>query len=121
MREWFAKYAPGQRASLSKQVVKRSTATKSEPLESTLESRLITRVEKIGGIIIKLPALWYTGIPDRLILLPKARVIFIELKRKGKKAERNQRRWIRLLRKMGFKAVVVAGTAQLNKFMEKYL
>lgn len=56
-----------------------------------------------------------------MILLPKARVIFVELKRKGKKARRNQLRWIKLLRHLGFQADVVAGSKQLERFMEKYL
>jgi VRR-NUC domain len=102
-------------------VVKSSTGTKSEPSEAALEGRLANRVKKKKGVILKLPALWYTGIPDRLILLPQARVIFVELKRKGKKARKNQIRWIKLLRSLGFKAMVVAGTEQLNKFMDKYL
>lgn len=121
MKNWFAKFAPGQKRSRSKQAVRSSKGTRSEPSESVLEGRLTRRVEKVKGVILKLPSLWYTGIPDRLILLPKARVIFVELKKKGKKARKNQLRWIRVLRALGFKALVVAGSEQLEKFMRKYL
>jgi len=65
--------------------------------------------------------MWYIGIPDRLILLPKARVIFVELKRYGKDARPNQSRWIRRLRKLGFHALVVAGATELKLFINQYI
>lgn len=78
-------------------------------------------MKKEGGLVLKLPSLWYVGIPDRLILLPKARVFFVELKRKGKTARKNQAGWIRTLRQLGFTAGVVAGPEALQKFIETHI
>lgn len=75
--------------------------------ENTVENYLLKCVKKLRGICIKLPAIWYPGIPDRLVLLPRARVIFIELKRpKGGKFEPGQPGWLRRLALLGFEVHV---------------
>lgn len=53
--------------------------------ESTVERYLVRRVKELGGLAIKLSPAGMTGLPDRLILLPGARVIFAEVKRPGEK------------------------------------
>lgn len=71
--------------------------------EDRVEGHLMKVVRAHGGICIKLPAIWYAGIPDRLVLLPDARVLFVELKRPvGGVFEKLQPLWIRKLRKLGF-------------------
>ena len=87
------------------------------PLESTLESHLLKAVLRLGGITIKLPALWYIGIPDRLLLLPGARVYFLELKREGKHPTDIQQWWIERLQALGFDAQFVSGRAALDKYI----
>lgn len=71
--------------------------------EDRVELHLLARVKARGGICIKLPAIWYAGIPDRLVLLPGGRVLFVELKRPvGGKFEKLQPLWLSKLRKLGF-------------------
>src|ERR1700691_6057280 len=70
--------------------------------EAALERRLARAVKKAGGLIIKLPALWYIGIPDRMILLSGPTIYFVELKRNKKKASVRQKKWIIRLRQLGF-------------------
>lgn len=51
---------------------------------------------------LKLVTPGFTGIPDRMILLPGASVVFVELKRPGK-VERQRQLFVQSeLRKMGF-------------------
>jgi len=89
--------------------------------EVNVEDRLGRVVKAEGGLVLKLPSHWYRGIPDRLVLLPRARIFFIELKRRGKKARANQRRWIKLLRRLGFVAGVIEGHEALDRFISKHL
>lgn len=78
-------------------------------LESTEEKKLLDWVKKQGGICIKLPSQWYRGIPDRLVLLPGGRAIFVELKRKkgSRKIFPTQNRWLRRLEGLGFTCMVL--------------
>jgi hypothetical protein len=82
---------------------------------------LIHAVREAKGLIIKLPAFWYAGIPDRLILLPQARLFFVELKVKHKKARLNQEAWIKKLRALGFRAGTIRGSEALKKFTNDHL
>lgn len=70
--------------------------------------------------------MWYTGIPDRLVLLPGAVVVFVELKRGGSssreaKLRPNQVQWIKTLRRLGFTAGLVSGPEALADFLERYV
>lgn len=73
-------------------------------LESSIEAQLRRRIksEVRGALCLKFVSPGYTGVPDRLILLPNGRVVFAELKA-PKKTERPRQRFVQSrLRKMGF-------------------
>lgn len=89
--------------------------------EASLERRLTKAVKDASGVIIKLPSGWYKGIPDRLVLLRRGDMFFIELKRSKKKASKYQKRWIKRLRALGFKAGVVAGSEAVSKFIQEHI
>lgn len=77
-------------------------------LERDIEKKLRLMVERHGGLCLKWVCPGWSGVPDRIILLPGGRVIFAELKRpKGGKVERLQKWWRERLQKLGFWAVVV--------------
>ena len=77
-------------------------------LEKDIENKLITMVERYGGLCLKWVCPGWSGVPDRLILLPGGRVIFAETKRpKGGRLSRLQKWWRERLQKLGFFAVVV--------------
>jgi len=50
-------------------------------LEKAIEKYLVKEVKRIGGISYKFESPGNNGVPDRLVILPKGRVYFIELKR----------------------------------------
>lgn len=59
--------------------------------EEVVEDALVGGVEALGGLCLKLKMPWFTGIPDRLVLLPGGKVFFVELKRpKGGKLSKRQ-------------------------------
>lgn len=73
-------------------------------LESTLEKRLKREVEKsvLGAVCMKWVCPGYSGVPDRIILLPGGKIIFVELKAPGKR-ERVRQEYVQArLRKLGF-------------------
>ena len=77
-------------------------------LEKDIEKKLRLMVEHHGGLCLKWVCPGWSGVPDRIILLPGGRVIFAETKRpKGGKVERLQKWWRERLQKLGFWAVVV--------------
>jgi hypothetical protein len=49
--------------------------------EASIEEYLRDRVKGLQGVCIKLSPTGLRGVPDRLIVLPGPRVIFVELKR----------------------------------------
>ena len=52
----------------------------------------------------------FTGVPDRMILLPGAYIIFVELKKPGKKERKRQLYVQGLLRKLGFEVYSAVNT-----------
>lgn len=71
-------------------------------LERDIERRLREGVKGMGGLCLKLVCPGFTGVPDRLILLPGGVVAFAELKRPGQ-VERQRQAFVQhRLRKLGF-------------------
>lgn len=71
-------------------------------LEKDVESRFKHEVEKHGCMCLKFVSPGFTGVPDRIVLIPGGRICFVELKAPGKK-ERPRQRYVQgLLRKLGF-------------------
>ena len=76
--------------------------------ERDIERRLREAVEKSGGLCLKWVCPGWSGVPDRIILLPGGRIIFAETKRpRGGEVSRLQEWWLGRLRRMGFMACVV--------------
>lgn len=73
-------------------------------LESSLESKFRKRIKALGhGVLcLKFVSPGFTGVPDRIILLPGAHVVFVELKQRGEKERKRQSYVQGLLLKLGF-------------------
>lgn len=76
-------------------------------LEKDIEKKLCEEVNKVGGKCLKLISPSWAGIPDRLVLMPKGRLGFVELKAPGKKPRKLQEKRIQELLKLGFKVYTV--------------
>ena len=70
--------------------------------EKLIERRLREKVEQMGGQALKFHCLSVSGFPDRIVLMPKAKVYFIELKSEGKKPRKLQNFWASQLKALGF-------------------
>jgi len=60
--------------------------------ESAIERYLVQRVRTLGGLCIKITSPGLIGMPDRLVLLPRGWVIWVELKARYGKVSPAQRR-----------------------------
>lgn len=71
-------------------------------LEKGIERLLKKPVENMGGLCLKLVCPAFTGVPDRMILLPGAHIVFVETKAPGK-TERARQIYVHgLFRRLGF-------------------
>ena len=53
--------------------------------ERTIEQELAARTRAMGGIAPKFTSPGFDGMPDRLVLLPRGRMVFVEFKAPGRK------------------------------------
>lgn len=87
--------------------------------EKDIEARLKREVEKQGGWCLKFVSPGRAGVPDRLILLPGGRVLFVELKRWGEKPRPLQERVIAKLRNLGFEVWVLDDKKEIGKLLQE--
>lgn len=71
-------------------------------LEKTIENKLRKGIKAIGGLCLKWESPGFTGVPDRMILLPGGRILFAETKAPGKKERKRQEYVHKQLRELGF-------------------
>lgn len=71
-------------------------------LEKTIERKLRDQIRAIGGLCLKWESPGFTGVPDRLILLPGGKVLMVETKAPGKKERARQLFVQEQLRTLGF-------------------
>lgn len=89
-------------------------------VEKTIDRRIAKKVKEIAGFYIKLPGSAISGLPDRLILLKGAKVLFAELKSK-KKPGKLQLYIHKKLRCLGFRIFVIADLETCNNFISTEL
>lgn len=86
-------------------------------LEKDIEQKLRTMVKRRGGLCWKWVSPGQAGVPDRVVLLPGGRLIFVELKRpKDGKLSRLQVNRKLKLEKMGFPHWVIWDEEDLQAF-----
>ena len=91
-------------------------------LEKEIEKKLRTAVEAAGGKCLKWVCPGWSGVPDRLVLLPGGRIVFVETKRpKGGKLSMLQKTWAKWLIDLDFKYEQVWDLKDLALFKFFYL
>ena len=89
-------------------------------LEKDVERRLVARLKKLGIKHVKMSAIGRRGLPDRLILLPQGKALFIELKAPSRldNLSPNQTVEIAALRALGFPVLVSANVEECLGFIQ---
>lgn len=90
---------------------KRIETIERQTSEKWFERDLGKEVEKMNGICIKQANNNQRGIPDRLVVLPGGRTLWVEVKSKGKYSEPAQRSYQTRLRNRGHEVWVVGTNA----------
>lgn len=75
--------------------------------EDVIEKHLVNEVKNAGGIAYKFVSPGRRGVPDRIVVLPNGRVVFVECKAPGEKPRPDQLREHERLRAMGQTVVVL--------------
>lgn len=87
-------------------------------LETSVEKRLKKRVKDIGGTAPKLVSPGTTGMPDRLVILPKGAVIFVETKKpKGGTLSARQRLVHKQLKQLGCEVRTIYTYEEIEAFI----
>lgn len=92
--------------------------------ESELELSCRKHVERrYGGRFVKWVSPGTRGVPDRILLLPRCEVVFVELKRPeiGARAAAVQRWWGEWLEKNGFEHWAVNSFAEFLVYCEQWV
>jgi len=87
-------------------------------IEKKLERSLREGIRAKGGMAIKLWSLSFTGLPDRLILLPGGRLDFIEVKDTGEHPSPRQLVVHRQLRELGFNVYTISTELALFNYLK---
>lgn len=87
-------------------------------MEKHIEKRLREAVKKKGGLALKLVCPGFTGITDRLVLMPGGRLIFVELKFGKGKLSARQIAVHRLLNNLNFETWIVTEN-NINEFLQQ--
>lgn len=88
-------------------------------LEQTIEQTLVRETKKAGGIAPKFTSPGTAGMPDRIIILPKGRICFVELKRPGQKPRPIQIRQMDRLTQLGCMVRTIDHPNQIQELLDE--
>ena len=85
--------------------------------EKQIEKKLVKAVKQRGGLAPKLISPGMDGMPDRMVLLPGACILFVEVKAPGKKPRPLQVFRHRQLTELGFEVYVLDDPDQIPEIL----
>lgn len=86
--------------------------------EKVVEQKLVELTKLNGGMCIKLLSFHLLGLPDRLCIFPKSRLVFVELKTTKQKPRQIQLFMHDKIRKLGFRVEVVDTVEKVIELIE---
>lgn len=87
--------------------------------ESAIEALLVRAVHQAGGRCYKWVSPGNSGVPDRIVILPDSRVIFVELKTETGRTSALQDWQIGTLRGLGQAVRVLHGRREVELFIQR--
>lgn len=85
--------------------------------EVSIENYLRDRVKKLGGKALKFVSPGWSGAPDRVVLLPGGRTLFVELKAPGEELKPLQVKRAAELENLDFKVYCLDSIQRVDKFI----
>lgn len=89
--------------------------------EKYLERRFTAKAKQLKGKAMKFWCVSFTGMPDRIVLLPEGRIGFAEIKTTGKGPNDRQKIVITWLRSLGFTVAVIDRAEHIDEFYNQLL
>lgn len=86
-------------------------------MEKDIERYLTKGIESLGGKCYKWVSPNANGVPDRIILLPKGVIIFVELKDYKGRISEVQKIQHRIIENLGFQVHVLNSKEQVKEFL----
>lgn len=87
--------------------------------EKEIEQKLVKAVKDMGGIALKFISPAFDGMPDRLVLLPKGKLAFVEVKSPNKSPRPLQIARHGMLQRLGFKVYVLDNKEQIGGILDE--
>ena len=88
-------------------------------LEKEIERKLVKQTKGCDGMCLKFTSPSLTGVPDRIVLLPRGKIGFVEVKRPGERPRPIQVKRIEELRELGFKVFVLDDEKDIDEILKK--
>jgi hypothetical protein len=88
-------------------------------LEKQIEKALVAAVKNRGGIALKFVSPGMSGVPDRLLLLPKTKLAFVELKVLGKPLRPLQIKRKKQLEAFGFLVYCLDNVQEIERVLDE--
>ena len=88
--------------------------------EASIERRLSRKVKAAGGLALKFTPPGWAGAPDRMVLFPGGKIIFVELKAPGKRPRPLQLKRHEELKALGFTVEVIDSPEGVDEFIRRY-
>ena len=86
--------------------------------EKDIERMLVNEVKKRYGVAWKFVSRGINGVPDRLVLMPKGKIAFVELKAPGRNMRPLQIKRKRQLEELGFGVYCIDGKEQIGGVLD---
>jgi hypothetical protein len=90
-------------------------------IENNVENYLNREVKKLGGRAAKFVSPGLRGVPDRIVLLPGGKMVFIELKAPGEKPRKQQMYRMKQIEDLGFKTYTIDSYEAVKEFIRREL
>lgn len=87
--------------------------------ESSIESKLVRMVRERGGLCFKFVSPGNPGVPDRIVITPAGRTVYVELKTEVGRLAAIQKWQHEELRKRGADIRTLKGLEQVKAFVEE--
>ena len=87
--------------------------------EKDIESRFRKAVKDAGGLALKFDSPGYSGVPDRIVLMPRGMMCFVELKAPGKVMRPLQMRRKKQMESLGFRVYCIDSIEQIKDLINE--
>jgi len=87
--------------------------------ESRIEERIRQGVKKRGGRAYKFVSPGLAGVPDRIVLIPGGKAVFVELKAPGEELRPLQEKRAKEIQALGFEFYKIDSLAGVEEFIKE--